>query len=59
MKSDNRIKPAALMITGSFVEGLYISTGVIKTYPKDILKDDDRILVLTPLIRVVLQQKNR
>ncbi|MBS1681710.1 MAG: hypothetical protein JST48_08360 [Bacteroidetes bacterium] len=57
LKSDNRIKPAALMITGSFVEGLYISTGVIKTYPKDILKDDDRILVLTPLIRVVLQQR--
>ncbi len=57
LKNDNRNKPAALMIAGSFIEGLYISTGVIKTYPKNILKDDDRILILTPLIRVVIQQR--
>jgi len=56
LKSDNRIKPAALMIAGSFIEGLYISTGLIKSYPKD-LKEQDRMLVLTPLIRVVLQQR--
>jgi hypothetical protein len=57
MKNDNRGKPAALMLTGSFVEGLYISTGLIKTYPKNILKDDDRTLILTPLIRVIIQQR--
>ena len=57
LKNDNRNKPAALMLCGSFVEGLYISTGLIKTYPKDLLKDDDRNLILTPLIRVVLQQR--
>lgn len=57
MKNDNRSKPAALMLTGSFVEGLYISTGLIKSYPKNILKDDDRNLILTPLIRVVIQQR--
>jgi len=57
MKNDNRSKPAALMLTGSFVEGLYISTGLIKSYPKNILKDDDRNLVLTPLIRVIIQQR--
>lgn len=56
LKGDNRIKPAALMLTGSFIEGLYISTGLIKSYPKD-LKDEDRMLVLTPLLRVVLQQR--
>ncbi|MBI1766906.1 MAG: hypothetical protein HYR67_00865 [Bacteroidetes bacterium] len=56
LKSDSRIKPAALMIAGSFIEGLYISTGLIKSYPKD-LKEQDRMLVLTPLIRVVLQQR--
>jgi arginine/lysine/ornithine decarboxylase len=39
------------------VEGLYISTGLIKSYPKNILKDDDRNLILTPLIRVVIQQR--
>jgi len=45
------------MLTGSFVEGLYISTGLIKSYPKNVLKDDDRNLILTPLISVVLRQR--
>lgn len=54
---DNRNKLASLIVTGSFVEGLYISTGLIKTYPKDILPEDSRNLVLTPLMRVVLEQK--
>jgi len=44
------------MLTGSFIEGLYISTGLIKTYPKD-LKEQDRMVILTPLLRVVLQQR--
>ncbi|WP_185152798.1 hypothetical protein, partial [Fulvivirga aurantia] len=57
LKDDSRNKLAALVITGSFVEGLYISTELIKTYPKDILPDDSRNLVLTPLIRVVLEQE--
>jgi hypothetical protein len=46
-----------MVVTGSFVEGLYISTGLIKTYPKDLLPDDSRNLVLTPLMRVILEQK--
>src|SRR5688500_10239556 len=57
LKDDNRNKLSALVVTGSFVEGLYISTGLIKSYPKDLLPDDKRNLVLTPLIRVVLEQK--
>jgi hypothetical protein len=57
MKNDNRSKPAALMLTGSFVEGLYISTGLIQSYPKNILKEDERNLILTPLIRVIIQQR--
>jgi len=46
-----------LILTGSFAEGLYISTGLIKSYPKDILPDDSRNLILTPLMRVVLEQE--
>jgi hypothetical protein len=57
LKDDSRNKLAALLLTGSFVEGLYISTGLIKSYPKNLLADDQRNLVLTPLMRVVLQQK--
>lgn len=57
LKDESRNKLAALVVTGSFVEGLYISTGLIKSYPRDILPDDARNTVLGPLIRVVLQQR--
>ena len=57
LKDDSRNKLAALILTGSFVEGLYISTGLIKSYPKNILPDDSRNLILTPLMRVILEQE--
>jgi hypothetical protein len=57
LADNNRNKLSALVVTGSFVEGLYIATGLVKSYPKDLLPDDARNLVLTPLIRVVLDQK--
>lgn len=58
LKDESRNKLAALVVTGSFVEGLYVSTGLIKSYPKDVLPNDaDRNLVLGPLMRVVIQQK--
>ena len=57
LKDDSRNKLAALMVTGSFIEGLYISTGLIKSYPKNLLPDDQRNLVLTPLMRVILEQE--
>ncbi|MBL0743867.1 hypothetical protein [Chryseolinea lacunae] len=58
LKDDNRTKLSALVVTGSFVEGLYISTGLVKSYPKDLLPNDQRAVVLTPLMRVVVKQKN-
>jgi hypothetical protein len=57
LADDNRNKLSALVVTGSFIEGLYISTGLVKTYPKDLLPDDAKNLVLTPIIRVILDQK--
>lgn len=57
LKDENRNHLAALIIAGSFVEGLYISTQLIEQYPKDILPEDSRNLILTPLIRVVLEQE--
>jgi hypothetical protein len=57
LQDDNRNRLAALVLTGSFMEGLYISTGLIKSYPKDLLEDDQRNLVLTPIIQITLQQK--
>ena len=57
LADDKRNKLSALVVTGSFMEGLYISTGLVKSYPKDLLPDDARNLVLTPIIRVILDQK--
>lgn len=57
LKDDNRNRVAALLISGSFIEGLYISTELIRTYPKDLLPDDTRNVVLTPLVRVILEQQ--
>lgn len=58
LNDDGRNRLASLIVTGSFIEGLYISTQLIKTYPKDLLPEDSRNLILTPLIRVVLDQQN-
>ncbi len=57
LQDDSKNRLAALLLTGSFIEGLYISTGLIKTYPKDILPNDARNLILTPLIQVILNQE--
>jgi len=57
LKDDNRNKLSAMVVAGSFIESLYISTGLVKTYPKDLLPTDAKNLILTPLIRVVLDQK--
>ncbi|HTJ50419.1 MAG TPA: hypothetical protein VL443_13255 [Cyclobacteriaceae bacterium] len=57
LNDDNRNKLSALVIAGSFIEGLHISTGLVKTYPRNLLPDDKRNLVLTPMIRVILEQK--
>lgn len=57
LKDDSRNKLAALVVSGSFVEGLHISTGLINSYPKNILPNDARNQILTPIIQVVLNQK--
>src|SRR5690606_33447929 len=58
LRDDSRNKLSSLVVAGSFIEGLYIATGLIKSYPENILPEDNRNLVLTPLMRVVLEQKN-
>lgn len=57
LKDDSRNRLAALVVSGSFVEGLYISTGLVNSYPKNLLPDDTRNLILTPVIQVILNQK--
>jgi len=57
MKDENRSKLGALIVTGSFIESLYISTGIVKTYPKNILPEDNRNQILSPLMRIIVDQR--
>lgn len=45
-------KTGALIIAGSFIESLYLATGIIKTYPNTAYKD----AVLVQLTQVVIKQ---
>ena len=58
LKDEQRNKVAALVIAGSFIEGIYISTALVNTYPKDLLPEDQRNIILTPVIKIILDQKN-
>jgi hypothetical protein len=57
LNENERSNIAALIISGTFIEGLYIATQLVKTYPRDMLPEDSRNLVLTPLIRMILGQE--
>jgi hypothetical protein len=57
LEAGDRLTMAALVLAGSFVEGLYISTQVIEQYPADQLSESNRDLILEPLMRIVLNQK--
>lgn len=56
LETSDRSEVAAMIIAGSFLEGLYLSLGVIETYPKD-LDEQTRNLILKPLFTLVLGQK--
>lgn len=56
LKENEQHGTAAFVVVGSFIEGLYIATGVAEKYPKDLPKDT-RNQVLTALVRAVLDQK--
>ena len=59
LTGDTRSKLAALMLTGSFVESLYISTGLIKSYPQNTFSKPEQVTsVLTPLMLIVVKQRS-
>ncbi len=57
LENDDRLNSAALVLAGAFVEGLYLSTMVVETYPDDLLPEESKNLILEPLIKIVLDQK--
>lgn len=52
----DQLNGAALMLAGSWVEGMYISTRIVNEYPDD-LPEETVNSVLTPLVQLVLKQK--
>lgn len=57
LKQNERANIAAMVVSGTFIEALYISTQLISTYPKDMLSTDQRFTVLSPLIQMLAKQK--
>ncbi|HEX9650536.1 MAG TPA: hypothetical protein VGA21_08245 [Cyclobacteriaceae bacterium] len=57
LRNDDRTKVAVMVLSGSFVEGLSIATKLVETYPKDLLPEEAKNLILTPIIRVILNQE--
>ncbi|MCP4459992.1 MAG: hypothetical protein GY816_18510 [Cytophagales bacterium] len=56
LKEDSRENLAALMITGSFIEGIYLGTQIVDNYPDD-LDETTKNLILSKLIRMIIDQK--
>ena len=47
-----------IFLAGFYVEGLNNLLQVINTYPRDVLPDEQAVVILMPIIRAVLQQKD-
>lgn len=56
LREDDRGNLAALLITGSFVEGLYLGTQIVDNYPTD-LGEEMVNMVTGDLIRTIIDQK--
>lgn len=58
LQEDNRGDMAALLITGGFVEGLYLATQIVDKYPNDEGLDASlRNMLLTDLIKTIMDQE--
>lgn len=53
----DRLQMVALVLSGSYIEGLYLSCMVLETYPEDMLPEAQRNLILEPLVRVIIDQR--
>ncbi len=57
LQQNERNNVAAFVIGGTFIEGLYVATQIIDTYPKDLLPDDQRLTILSPIVLELAKQK--
>ncbi len=52
----DQLNSGALLLAGSWIEGIYISTSIVNNYPDD-LPEESRTLILEPLVKIVIDQK--
>jgi len=52
----DELNSAALLLAGSWVEGIYISTQIVDQYPDD-LPEEVRNILLTELVKIIIDQK--
>lgn len=57
LKDTDRERLAGFVISAYHIENLHIALGIIETYPKDILPEDSRTVILVPAFQLVLSQK--
>lgn len=57
LENNDRLVMVALVLAGSYIEGMHISTGVVETYPQ-IMTEEQRNLVLEPLVKIIIEQKS-
>lgn len=57
LEATDRLQTIALILSGSYIEGLYLSVMVIDTYPEDLLPEASRNLILEPLVKIIIDQK--
>ncbi|MBU2914892.1 hypothetical protein [Reichenbachiella agariperforans] len=57
LEETDRLQMVALVLSGSYIEGLYLSVMVLDTYPEDLLPAAQRDLILEPIVRVIIDQR--
>lgn len=57
LENSDKLTSVALTLVGSYIEGMYLATQVIDTYPDDLLPGDAKNIVLQNLMKVILDQE--
>jgi len=57
LKANDQIKDAALLTAGAFIEGLYLTCGLIHDYPPTGLPKAEQDKILVPLVNAVIKQE--
>lgn len=57
LESSDRLSMAALVLTGSFIEGLYLVVKIIEEYGENDMAEQERNEKLQPLVKMILEQE--